>query len=385
MKASVVGEKLIKLLPERIEYYLYLALCYRNLGKINSASTILYKGLQKITPPDLLLNNVENNLFTNNLVESHYIYLGGEQNLGCFEHTDKINEETYLTKITILSNFESEKWFYNQLYQNYESIRLITPKIINIIERKSVSLALITMEKIDGVVPKIEGKVLKEVVRISKLINSIQFGEIKHLIPTPDFNLEFQLTNKNYPNHPIFALHSFTGIHRKKTNQRLFQLIYKRMKQLKYSSKTIELIRNLEKLIFDSEIYNWICPEIDYTLQHGDFNSHNMIWDERKEKLYIIDWGNTRVGPKWVDLAGLFGQLKLSYFEIEHLLLGDKENKTSFSPKEKMLFLYSLIVTWIIVFTRNELEGNLHLYLEPAIKNIEFTINEMNIRWAVNH
>ncbi|MFB6466862.1 phosphotransferase [Cytobacillus sp. Hz8] len=386
-QASVLGEKLVNLIPERIENYLYLALCYKNLRKNELATSTLFQGLRYITNPEILIKVIEDKFPAMEVIQSKYIYMGGEQNLGCFEHTLTNNGEIrkYLTKITTQSSIELERAFYLKIYKHFKNVRFITPKIINISERKTENLALLTMEKVDGIVPNLNGKILKEAINASKLINTVYYCEIIDLIPQPDFNKEFQLINKNYPNHPIFALYSFISIHKKQTNQRLFQLIYKRMRELKYTAKTYELIKKLEMLVFDWELYNQINPIVDYTLQHGDFDSHNMIWNVQMEKLYIIDWGNMYVGPKWIDLAGLFGQLKLPFHEIDKLFLNIEDETTKINPIEKIFFLYPLIVTWIIVFTRNELEENLDYYLRPAIEEFEsLTLKVNNVRFVLH-
>jgi hypothetical protein len=85
-----------------------------------------------------------------------------------------------------------------------------------------------------------------------------------------------------------------------------------------------------------------------------------------------------RVGPSWVDIAGFLGHNKLPFNVIEEEFLQNTEAISDFDPFEKLFFIYTLIVTWFIVFTRGEFEQNLDLYVRPAVEKFESILSEIS-------
>lgn len=372
-KAANYGEKLVRIFPRKIEYYQGVARCYKELKQDNLATSTLERGLKKIISMPEIMERLEKKLKPIFFLESNYVYLGGEQNLGCIDHKVKVNGnlERYFTKISTRSGFEKEKLFYLNMYGNFPELKKITPKLISFTEFVEENLILITTEKIDGEVTEINFQNIGEIIQAHKIIASVSFEKLKDYIPEPDFDGEFKLIYDAYPHHPISALHSFVSIHKRATNQQLFELVFKRMKDLGYSFDSYLLLKSLKKVIFDWSLFDRIKPDIHYSLLHGDFNNHNMLKDENTGKLYIIDWGNIFIGPRWIDIAGLFGQLKLPFHIVKDEYLFNQGVSGNFEPIEKIFFIYTLITTWFIVFTRSEFD-NLHdLYIRPAVEMIE--------------
>jgi tetratricopeptide (TPR) repeat protein len=379
-EAAIQGESLAQSFPEKILYHQWLARCYMEVGKHDLAAKSLRRGLELRMSLEELIKRLEAIQSDSKIPEPKYVCLGGEQNLGGIEYSKFGNGglKKYLTKISTVSGSEKEKLFYQQIYKFFPKIREITPELINFMDLKDENLALITMEKIEGNKPDLSKKLIRDVITASKKMSSIRYGLIKDCVPEPDFEKDFILFYDIYPKHPINALHSFISIHRKETNDQLFDQIYRRMGELGYSADCYKLFKRLESYIFDLQLFNRINPKIHYSLQHGDFNIHNMLFDEKRGKLYIIDWGNMRVGPSWVDIAGFLGHNKLPFNVIEEEFLQNTEAISDFDPFEKLFFIYTLIVTWFIVFTRGEFEQNLDLYVRPAVEKFESILSEIS-------
>lgn len=376
-KAVIVAENLVEIFPDKLEYYQRLSRCFTMQGNDELASYTLYKGLKLIINPEKVIERLKWDIDSNSSMKSNYVYMGGEQNLACIEHIKIVNGEVrkYLTKISTISGYEREKNFYLEIYNTYKQIREITPKLINFIEISADNLALITMEEIEGTEPVLDMKTIKKAIKANKSITSIKYSEIKNLIPIIDE--ELSIYGYKNPNHPIYFINSFVSIHKKSTNQQLFHLIYTKMKAKRYSPISYILMKRLEKIIIDYELYNQVNPDLHYSLQHGDFYDYNMLVEKETNKLYILDWGSMRVGPSWGDLAGLFGQLKLPFYQINELYLIDLDTSYYLDKVEKLFFIYTLIVTWFIVFTRNEFEEKQNLFLLPAIEEVEAMAIEM--------
>jgi hypothetical protein len=370
-KAHKTGKNLVKILPQKIEYFQRLAVWYKEMGNDELATYSLERGLALFISPEKLIDMIESNYVSS--LKSKYIYLGGAGNLGCIEHTQEENgkDTKYLTKISTHSGIENEKLFYLRIYKYFPKLRDITPKLINLIELRTENLILITMHKVEGSEPTVCKKLIKDAISTNNIITSIKYRELKDLIPKPNFDEEFTLINSEFPNHPISALHSFVSIYKKSTNQQLFHLIYKRIQEKKYSSDSVKLMKRLEKIIFDIELFHKINLDIHYTLQHGDFYKYNMITDRVSNKLYILDWGNMRIGPSWVDMAGFMGHLKIPFHTIYHEYLLDHDANCYLDSIEKICFVYTLIVTWFIIFTQSEFDQMLDIYLLPAVELVE--------------
>ena len=376
-KAARVGEKLVHILPKKIEFYQGLARCYKKLGKDDLATSTMLHGLEFLISPNEIQNKLYGNLNSAFCPEFSYFYLGGEQNLGCIRHAQFVDGkvEKYLTKISTKSKLANDKLFYLRIYNLYPEIMKITPRLVNFVELENEKLVLITMEEIVGTEPIINEMTIKDILKANQLISSIKYGQIKDYVINPGFDKEFQLFYKNDPKHPINALHSFVSIHKKTTNQQLFHLIYQRMKDLRYSSDSLELIKQLEKIIFDFQLFNKLDIELHYSLQHGDFSENNMLIERESGKLYIIDWGNMMIGPTWMDIAGFFGQLRLPFEKINKDYLLNQEASNHLEQIEKVFFIYTLIITWFVIFSQSEFDKKLDLYVRPAVEVIKSMVS----------
>ena len=377
-KATRYGERLVKRFPKRIDYAHRLATCYKSLGNTELATNTLKKALDLNLNIKAIVGEMEKGFQSISFLESKYVFLGGEQNLGCIEHTIIVNgeEENYLTKISTKWGLEKEKQFFRKIYNKFPVMRTLTPKLINIKEIKGMDASFITMERINGTEPLLNRENLEKVIHANNLISSIKLAELRECCIETNLDRNFELICKNVKNHPICALHSFQSIHKESTNKQLFHLVYERMKKGKYSSASFKIISRLEKAILGYHLFNHLNLDIHYSLQHGDFNTHNMLMHEATGKLYIIDWGNMMIGPTWVDLAGFFGQSKMPFHVIYEDYLESSEASNNLEPIEEIFFIYTLIITWFIVFNQKEFEELQDLYMLPAIELLESIVME---------
>ena len=372
-KAARIGEWLIKLFQKRLEYYHILARCYIALGEEDSATKVLRKGLEKNLLYSKIIGYLSETPGGYIPKATKYVYFGGEQNLGCIEQSVVIDGivEKYLTKISTISGFEKEKLFYQSIYNSYPKIKGITPYLIDIKEIAEDNLVLIRMKKVMGIVPPLNKEMINKAINANKIITSIRYGAIKGDVPMEEKDGEFKLYYGKNRKHPICALQSFSSIHIENVNRQLFASIFKSMKAKGYTYKSIELIKRVESVIIGHRLFTKICPDVHYSLLHGDYGKQNMLVDYKDGNLYIIDWGNMRIGPTWVDIAGFFGQLMQPFHVVKDEFLFNDKVSSDFEPIEKLFFVYTLIVTWFIVFTKREFEENHYLYISPAVEAME--------------
>jgi hypothetical protein len=373
-KAANVAAKLVMLFPDNTYYKMRLASCYHKSGNNEKAFSLLKNGLKLNMSLEELIIIVEKKIGLEK-IKSNYLYLGGWQNLGFIEHEIdcKKSRSNLITKISTVDSCESELLFFKIISKQYPEIKKYTPELINILELKKENLSLITMEKINGRSPNLDKKLLQEVINVSTIISSMSYSNTKNRIPLPIVN-EVQLK----PNRLISCLHFLMFSHKKSTNKELFVSLYKYMEENSYSANTIKIINILESIIMKNELYNHINPELHFSVQHGDFSLGNFMRDSTDDKLYIIDWGHMRVGPRWIDLAGFLGRYNTSFHTVNDLYLSNLDVSNHLEPIERLFFVYTLIIAWFSALSPENFEKQYENNLLPAIHYVKKIANELD-------
>jgi thiamine kinase-like enzyme len=366
-KAVKVAERLVILFPDNTNYKLRLASCYQKTEKEEMAFSVLNQGNGLNLNLKDLINTIEKNLDCYSLGKSKYLYLGGWQNLGFIEH-EIINERysKLLTKISTMEASKNELLFYSHVINLYPEIKEYTPDIISIQELKSEKLCLITMEKLNGSRPEFSDNLIKKVIEISRVISSMSYNSMEKYITLPAHN-SVELT----PKRLISSMHFLNYSHEEATNKELFHSLYKYMEELNYSNESINLIKDLELIILGNQMYKYIIKDVHYSVQHGDLSSGNFLYENDNKNLYIIDWGHMRIGPRWIDLAGFLGRYKLSFHNVNKLFLSNLDASKHLDQIERLFFVYTLIIAWFSVLSREEFENSHDSHIRPAINYIQ--------------
>ncbi|MFS0861493.1 phosphotransferase [Fredinandcohnia sp. 179-A 10B2 NHS] len=361
-KAVNVAKSLVELHPNNVDYRLKLAKCYQQTENREMAFYTLQRGMGIRINLKEIIKMIETDLNSDHPIASKYQYLGGWQNLGLIEHSQSNNGNKLITKIASLEASKNELLFYSKISRLYSEIQYFLPKIINIRFIEQDRLCLITMEKISGVIPHIDERIIKDVIKINETISLMTYKDLDKLFEIPTARLE-EIT----PNKMMSFLDNSFFINEENMNRKIFKSMFEHMLKFKYSSKSLMLIKDLESIIVDNQAYHLIKPEHHYSVQHGDFSLGNFLYDKSMDKLFIIDWGHMRVGPRWSDLAGFFGRYKFSFSKVNKLFLIDKNSGGKLDVIEKLFFTYLLIVVWFVVMSREEFEQNINFCLLPAL------------------
>ena len=319
-----------------------------------------------------LIEKVEVNILkkTSESVKSEYLYISGTTNVGCIKHLSKRDfEYKYFTKLAEKSiSSDREKYFYKKVCREYPVLQNITCGLIDI--EFSNNLYLMTFEGIEGETPLINDTNIYKYLEISNLISSIKYGQIKKWFPNPDFGLEFNVFQKKGINHFFYALESFVSIYKRQTNVELFKELLALLIEKQYSANTILLVEKLKGIIIDNSLFNYLDVNRHYSLRHGDFGIHNFLVD-KNGGAYVIDWGELKVGPSWVDCAGLLGSCKYSFSKIKSLYLDNDKMGGHLEEVEKIFLVYTIIIVWITKMQKLEFDKATSQYLQPAIEYIE--------------
>ncbi len=370
-EAVLVGECLFYIFPDNESYPRKLAECYQNLNKYDRAFKIIqsYRKLNYNLKEVVEISEDWIKTKTSS-VKSKYLHLHGNNNDGLIEHTLKDSDQKYLTKIIHSNQKEVEEFFYLRVYKLYPQFKKVTPEFMRITEVKKYNLCLISMEKIDGVQPKLNDKVINHVGKISKLISSVKYGEIVEWFPIID------ITHRN--NELLNLLWSFSSIHHGWKNKEIFESLYEKMERLGYSTESFSLIRQLEAIILKNNMYNLIEPKKHYAIQHGDYFHWNLLSTQESKEIFVIDWGCMKIGPSWCDMAGFLGTVRHPFHKVQSDFLLNEEVSGHLEPIEKLFFIYTLINVWFTVYSRKEFDKSHAVYLRPAIEQIQQIAMKIN-------
>lgn len=370
-KAIKVGEKVGDYFCNNKILNIRLAECYQNINEKRIAFNIFQKTMKLNFNLIDTVEKIDNklSLYGSNPISSKFILLNGNQNYGFIEHiTQDQNGKTvtFLTKISKLDNnreFLFYKHFYSKVYK-------ITPRLVNIHSVNS-DICLITTKKINSRMINFNFELLNSVIELNHQLSSIKYRDISDLISIEKLEQKtLKLIDDFSLEYPMRTLHYFSSIHKMSTNKSLFEEIFERMKKLSYSSESISSMKRVEEIIFIKKLYQHINPKIHYSVLHGDLNLENILIDENNQ-LYFIDWGQMRVGPTWIDMAGFLGILKVPFKQIDNWYLCNSCHNNAIDALYKVFFIYSIIVYWFLLFTKEEFEANFNLYISPAVKKLE--------------
>ncbi|MCR2822017.1 phosphotransferase [Lederbergia panacisoli] len=363
-QASYIGERIIANYPEEIWFYPKLIECYQNINEERRANQILGKYIDlKFNGFSREIEEIETQISSNQPISSEYKWFGGYQNNGFMVHL--VENKKYLSKLCSYWSWR-ERIFYLEIYKRYPRIRDITPLMVSFIESGKSNMYYITSEKIEGAYPLFTDDVIKKVIHMTHIVSSIKYGEICNLFPTsyyPDIN-ELDVPNKKSPTFGV--LRYFNEIHKEKPNKELFATLLNQMDELNYSKDSIKLIKRLRTVIIENYMFKKIIPTNHFSLRHGDLTQRNMILERDSEKLLFLDWGQVGIGPSWYDIAGFLGQSKWSFDKINTFHLSIIND-----PIEKLFFIYTLILVWFNVLSKDEFNNQHDLYLKPAIEQAE--------------
>src|SRR5699024_470431 len=204
----------------------------------------------------------------------------------------------------------------------------------------------------------------EEIIRMSQRIASIPSSQLLYTCGRPEY--EFQ-----YRNRPTFIIQFFTEIHQKATNELLFAELYKLVKEKKYPQSVKEVIQRLEKQIIPNYLYAHINPDEHYSLLHGDFHPGNFKRSSKDVMLYIFDCATFTIGLHFLDIVRYVSKFLFSFHEVKDNYLDCEESGVRLSLIERIFFLYSLVLLYILRLKEKAVADYLASCIIPALEELE--------------
>jgi hypothetical protein len=369
-EAIVVGRALINADPNSEKYYRWVSRLYEKKNMKELETEYMRNSLELRLSPTLasVIKQIQESVKSEEAqISSNYKCLTGANNLGVIEHSlqDKIEIDTFITKVTENSKLGNEYLFYAKICERFPILKEFTPKLNHFTEVSGINF--LTVEMLSGTHPS--KKELKQILAVHTAITSIKHAEIVDLLPQQE-----NVFRRNQPELAFF----FQSMHDETINRGIFTWLQLEMRRRSYSPETTSLINKLKHLIIENKLYDSLKPDQNYSFMHGDFHSKNIIYNGSSSK--VIDWSYCGTGPTGIDLVFLFRRFHFSFKQIEDLYLSNPETGGKLKTIEKVFFCYGLIITWFRYQEKRKIEGtdqNLALVIK-CIENLVCELYETN-------
>lgn len=360
--ALSVVYRLIEINPEEAGYHFRLGKTYASKLDYNKAEQAYQTGLKwkhGLSFEELITKIKEGFTDTPDDFSSQYIFINGKNNLGAFTHT--YGDRKYITKISRYKrDAKREEKFYKNVCLDFPALKSVVPLCID--SQVFDNILYLTLEMIDDV--PVTSEHIKDIIATSSTISSVTYEDVKEY-SNPKYL--FQLRNR-----PGSVTVFFTQIHKKYYNERLFASLHKLSEQKNYSETLNQVIRQLESLVMENDLYTFMEPEKHYTLLHGDFNTQNIKINKLDKIPRVFDWATFKIGPHFIDIARYLSISFTPYSEVKEVYLFNDETGWKLTMIEKIFFLYGLILYYILYAGKKKsMETRLSDYILPALIDFE--------------
>lgn len=368
--AKDIAEALIELNAEQSDHYFRLGKAYAFLNDNKNAKQTYLTGLKykHETSFEQLIEQVKQGFKENeNDFSTEYVFIDGKNNYGSFIHTNK--DKKYFTKIVKnTKEAQREADFYKYVREAFPTLKTITPGYID--SQVIDNVLYLTTEMIEGQAIKAEDNV-HDIISAAMKISSVQYQDIINLYPQKNYS--FQLKNR-----PISITHFFTQIHQRYYNEKLFSGMYQLVKLKNRPTAVCQVLKQMESLIMDNQLYLFINPDRYYSLLHGDFNSTNIKLNEIDDNIQVFDWVSFTVGPHFMDVARYLSTPRIFYTQVKDAYLENDETGGKLLLIEKIFFLYALILLYIIRLKADNVEKDMNNRIQPALEELKAFVAEFN-------
>ncbi|POQ98653.1 hypothetical protein AU468_12375 [Alkalispirochaeta sphaeroplastigenens] len=332
----------------------------------------------KLRPPVLmaLASYIEEKAFPDAHVTSRVVGERGKNNYGCLEHRVHTSQGArwYFTKIVTLR--EKERLFYTTFYQTERSLQEVVPPLHALTPLPETlsgipGLTAVTTERITGQHPRVvTPRLFGEALRVHRLVTAVPYQAVAPWLPLrpPD---EIRLFSGPGKQSSTSLLKAMAGAHDESVNATILNQALAHMEKRSYSQRSRRVIRTLQEMILERELYREVCPGEHYRFLHGDFGRHNLLRSTGTGRLYLLDWGSCRAGPAWTDRANFFASCThflMPYTRIRRLLA--TETPEDQDGIEGVFFIYTLILLWLVKLPKGSFERAICTHTGPALRHL---------------
>ena len=358
-KAIETGCLLEKTENVSYDFYQIMAIAYSEIRNTKKATINMKRCLEQYIGEDVgqFIKKASNLIFSESKMISEYVYLGGKNNLGLITHKDKDEkEETYMTKIIPQESshehlIKKEIVFNEKIRKRSESLQSITPALISEDGFNEQHLKLLTFEK--------KGKGLGAKVAFNKILELNKI--VTDSIPYEDgiSLLKGKVTQDEWK------------MHKRNTHVTFIDAMREISEEIDNIGDLTGYIDRIEQVIVDNEAYKEIIPERDYFFCHGDLNKGNIIFDEREDNYYIIDWTHYGFALRGHDPANYLLKFDCDFSEVFTNYLPKISLFHSKDSLEERFFVYKLLIGWIKQLTKENALRNMDKKIGPAVAYLE--------------
>lgn len=357
--AIKVGERHCEKRKQDFTILPHLALSYHRNNEKGKANDCMRRYLEYAagaSVEDLIQSFREKTSLNTDSLCTSYNYWGGSANLGFFEHTDKVTNVVYITKIMsgkLLTKVEIEReyYFYDKIQVQSEAIRRHTPEFADwttiICPRET--LYFLTTRKIKGYKPSKDN--LQQMLEASTALRNSKSEEMKKTVEAspPGSTVLMRLTDKGI----VYKINHIRMLYKAK----------------KLRSKGLrEQVDAMAEFIRKAKPYKKIDTECEYALCHFDYHKGNLLIEEESGCCVIMDWSNYHLGLEDSDVINLFRSLKTSFEVIERQYLSSIDTQTAPGKNRAVLFVYWLFFQSVMRQKRTGVSERMEAFYTPALK-----------------
>lgn len=296
---------------------------------------------------------------------STYTFKGGRNNLGVIVHESK-NEKLF-TKIARHDiNAQREKEFYEKIVSQYKQLQEFVPAFKDAYSIDDVQY--VTTKMIEAMKKSIT---VEEVIQISKQISSVTYNDINETYPNPNY----QIVLKRFVGDAVMQY--FTKIHEHQQNEQLFIAMETFMREYDYPEQLFNVMLTLKSIILNNQLYTYIKPEEHYSLLHGDFDVTNILVNQSDEAIQVLDWGQVKIGPHFMDMANFLTSIAIPFADIKEKYL-IMEDGGEWSLIEQIFFIYGLLLLDMIRINIDNPQETMNIRIMPALKHLKQSVEQFN-------
>ena len=336
-KAEAIALDLIEIEPDDPGHYMKLGRCYVHRKVTDKAEEAYQIAIEKTLGQSMeglisdLQERIREDESITGKIESRYGLSGGKNNLGMILHDT--GEQKYMTKV-LEKKRSREAHFYQKILPKYPFLKEIVPRSVHVAEKHGILWT--TTDFVDGRKPRETelDDALKMIYQTTSRIENREglIGELK--LP------KYSLTLRDGKSQGLSKF--FMRIHEKEVNERLFDLMEKKLKRDGRSSRLRKEIRHLRSLILEKEFYQRMNPEAHYGFIHGDLGLHNLLISNHEGRVYVLDWNSYKTGPKWYDVCNALAKTDQSFKEILSKVGQEKGEILQLDDLQRFFFIYAM-------------------------------------------
>ena len=172
-----------------------------------------------------------------------------------------------------------------------------------------------------------------------------------------------------YARNRIVLPATFARIHEPGVHARLMKRLRLQVSRRRFPRWTGVIIDRIAA-VGEQGLLERMEPLRDHGFLHGDFQTANILIDERDHRVRLLDWESYRSGPSFIDLVQYFGT-RFTFAEIENACAPDDAQGKPGVHDQYAILLYGLLISWLLTMQPGWLTEARESHFLPTMDRLE--------------